>query len=462
MLGNSQILKWHNCGIIFLFPFYRKANIVSIYEFLEMRFGVGTRLLLSILFQFLRAFSTGVTVFGISLVISKCVSLPFVWCVILLAAITIVYDSIGGMKAVVASDVIQMAVLFLGVVLIGVYAIHLMGGIGGIMENADRARLVPIDFSGHGLGDGKTFAFWPMLLGGLFLYVSYYGCDQTQVQRELSSSGIDDSRRSLFMNGILRFPLVLSYCFIGVAIGAFAIKNPQFLELLPLKADGTREVNLAVPTFVIEYLPHGIIGLIMVALFAAAMSSLDSTINSLSAMTVRDVERFTKKPISDKTKLLWSKGTTVFWGVVCTLFSFKVGDIAPSIIESVNKIGSLINGPVLATFLLAILTRRATGHGAVTGILVGVLVNRYFWVNVPSVSWLWWNVIGCVITFGIGYAVSLAFSPPVKKQLDGLTFTADAAKNALAIDRWKSRYIILGAYFVIILIVLILIKGLAL
>jgi len=136
--------------------------------------------------------------------------LSFELSVIMLAVITIVYDSIGGIKAVIASDVIQMAVLFSGVLIIGYYAVDMMGGFGAVFEFADKSRLTTVDFGHFGLGDGKTFSFWPMLFGGLFLYVSYYGCDQTQVQRELSSSGIDDSRKSLFMNGLLRFPLVLT------------------------------------------------------------------------------------------------------------------------------------------------------------------------------------------------------------------------------------------------------------
>ena len=125
-----------------------------------------------------------------------------------------------------------------------------------------------------------------MLLGGLFLYVSYYGTDQTQVQRELSSKNIDDTNRSLMLNGMMRFPLVLTYCFLGVCIGAYIVKNPEFLGLLD-DGEGGVNYNLAVPKFVTEVLPHGIIGMVIVALFSAAMSSLDSTINSLSAATIK-------------------------------------------------------------------------------------------------------------------------------------------------------------------------------
>lgn len=450
-------------AMIFLFPFYRKAKVVSIYEYLELRFGPGSRTVLSILFQFLRAFSTGVTVYGISLVIHKCMGLPLAASIILLAVITVIYDSIGGIKAVVASDVIQMVVLVFGVFLIGYFAVDMMGGFGEVFRYADKSRLSTVDFSHHGLGDGSTFAFWPMLLGGFFLYVSYYGCDQTQVQRELSSTSIDDSRRSLFMNGILRFPLVLLYCFTGVAIGAYAIKHPEFLSLLPFKSGGVREFNLAAPAFVLEFLPHGAIGLIMVALFAAAMSSLDSTINSLSAMTERDIlEPFFPRMKSEKARLWRSKIATVFWGAVCTVFAFFVSDVSDSIIESINKIGSLINGPILATFLLAILTKRATGEGVVTGIICGFAVNLLLWKFSPGISWLWWNVIGCGITFVLGYAISLFFPKPSSEKIEGLTFSGDDRAVAIGERQWRKYYYMLVGYSVCILGILVMIGNTAL
>ena len=362
--------------MIFLMPFYRKAGVISIYEYLELRFGVGTRTVLSLLFQFLRAFSTGITVYGISLVISISLNISLWSCVFLVFVITIIYDSIGGMKGVIISDVIQMFVLVIGISVIGYYAVSAVGGFSEVLAHISPERLKILDFSHHGLGDGRKFAFWPMLIGGFFLYVSYYGCDQTQVQRELSSKSIDDSRRSLFMNGILRFPLVLLYCFVGVAISAFAVKYPEFMELMPV-TDGVVNNNMVVPVFVFEYLPHGMIGLIVVALFSAAMSSLDSTINSLSAITMKDlIEKFTNIAKNDRSQLIWSKITTVFWGVVCTgcVYFVQVGE---SVISQINKIGSLINGPIMATFMLAIFTKRATDFGTVVGIILGFGVNLY-------------------------------------------------------------------------------------
>ncbi len=455
--------------MVFLLPFYRRLNLISIYEYLEKRFGVGTRTLLSVLFQFLRAFATGVTVFGISLVLENIAGIPFVWAVLILGIVTIIYDMLGGMEAVVWSDVIQMGVLYAGMLMCVVYSLDAVGGVGAALElfpqlgdvlpreAGEPSKFVgmqTIDFSSHGLGDGQTFAFWPMLFGGLFLYVSYYGCDQTQVQRELSSKDLDDTNLSLMLNGFVRFPLVLTYCFMGVCIGAYIVKQPDFLQLLET-GDGL-DYNLAVPKFVLTNLPHGVIGLVIVALFSAAMSSLDSTINSLSATTSKDIyERFfvpEDQPMSPEKQLAMSRVFTVFWGVVCVGFSFVVGGISDSIIESVNKIGSLANGPILALFLLGILTRSANGVGAVSGLIAGFLGNVLLWVYAPQVSWLWWNVIGCVVAFGVGYVVS-AMSKPHGKDLTGLVYERGIADTFDYKHNWPRNYALLAAWSVVMVVI---------
>ncbi len=451
--------------MMFLVPFYKQAGVISIYEYLELRFGPITRLSLSLLFQFIVAFGTGVTVYGISIVLQVCLGMPFWMAVVLLGVVTIIYDALGGMKSVVFSDVLQMGILVFAIGIAAYYAVNLSGGMHQVLANFDPQRLKPLDFSGNGLGDGATFSFWPMLVGGLFLYVSYYGCNQTQVQRQLSTKDIDDTNMALFMNGISRFPVVLGYCFLGVVIGAFAAIHTGFLSTLPTRevlvngvSQSAPNFNAAVPIFVLTYLPHGVIGIIIIGLFAAAMSSLDSTLNSLSAVTVRDVfDRYllAGSTRSSKIKLWLSKGTTVFWGIVCVGFSFFVGGISDSIIVSINKIGSLANGPILATFLLAILTKRANDKGAFIGIIAGFVVNLFLWLFAPGVSWLWWNAIGCAITFGGGYLASYAFAAPNVAEIRHLIWRRGIGKELFRLRRnWKVYYALLAAYFVVILVIL--------
>ena len=457
--------------MVFLLPFYRKLRLVSIYEYLELRFGVGTRTLLSVVFQFLRAFATGVTVYGIAIVLQEIVGIPFIWAVLILGVVTIIYDMLGGMEAVVYSDVIQMGVLYLGILLCVVYSVQAVGGLaqvmelfpqtGGVLATATSqansfAGFTTVDFAGHGLGDGKTFAFWPMLLGGLFLYVSYYGCDQTQVQRELSSKSLDETNMSLMLNGFSRFPLVLTYCFMGVCIGAYLVAHPEFIQTLHV--NGKWEYNLAVPKFVLVKLPHGVIGLVIVALFSAAMSSLDSTINSLSATTMKDIyEKFFVPggKVAPEKQLAASRVLTVFWGVICVVFSFFVADISTSVLESVNKIGSLANGPILALFLMGILTRKVNGAGAVAGLLSGFGGNVALWVLAKKVSWLWWNLIGFGVAFGVGYAVSLATRTEAdgRRDLSGLIFRPGMANEFDYAHNWPRYYVVMAGYAAVMVLV---------
>jgi len=443
--------------ILLLMPFFRRLELISVYEYLERRFGVGTRTLLSLLFQFLRAFATGVTVYGISLVVQQITGLSFAVCALFLCAVTVVYDFFGGMKAVVYSDVIQMIILYTGIVLCAVYGVMLCGGVGEVFRLFPADKMQTLVFSRTGLGDytGTGFSFWPMLCGGLFLYMSYYGCDQTQVQRALSARNLDEANSTLMINGFLRFPLVLSYCLVGVVIGAYLVKEPGFLDGLRT-ASGEINYNLALPAFVLDKFPHGLIGVVIVALFAAAMSSLDSTINSLSAVTMRDLyERFLERRESRPGfKLLLSRLTTLFWGVVCTISAFFVGDISQSVIESINKIGSLLYGPILAVFLLGILTRRANGVGTFWGLALGFLSNAALWRWAPSVNWMWWNVSGCLVTFGVGYAVSLAAGRgKTLEELEGLVRPRHAAEFFAYRVNWRKNCLLLGAYTLFIIAV---------
>jgi SSS family solute:Na+ symporter len=444
--------------MLFLLPFFRKQHVVSVYEYLEKRFGPGSRTLLSLLFQFLRAFSTGVTVYGISIVIQQLLHIPFWLAVLILGFITVIYDFLGGIRAVVYSDVIQMLILYTGIAVCLFFAVNLVGGWSEVWAAFPANKTRTLDFSGFGFTKGDDFTFFPMLIGGFFLYLSYYGCDQTQVQRELSTRNVDDTNMSLFLNGILRFPLVITYCLVGVVIGAYITKNPGFIGLITDPGSGQPNFNLAVPVFCVQFLPHGVIGLIIVSLFAAAMSSLDSTINSLSALTMRDVIQrfFIRGSISRKTSIVWSRLTTVFWGAACVIFSFFVGNVSTSIIESINKIGSLINGPILATFLLATLTRRSNDRGVMVGIITGFTTNLLTWIFLPGISWLWWNVNGCVITFAVGYMTSLFFKGQRQPEnIEELIFKRNIRKQFNYKRNWPRYQLILGIYFFFMLLFLL-------
>lgn len=432
-----------------LLPTFRSLRLISLYEFCERRFGITTRLVLSVIFQFVRAFATGVTVYGIGLVLTVCLDVDFTTAVLLLAVVTIAYDVLGGMRAVILSDVIQLAVLGCAIALAIALALDDLGGWRAMLDAVPAERLTALDLAHTGWGDGETYAFWPMLFGGLFLYVSYYGCDQSQAQRLLASRSVADTNTALFYNGLLRFPLVLAYCVLGLCIAALASVDPEFVSRLPTREDGNPEYNLAVVQFVFERFPAGLVGLVMVGLFAAAMSSLDSVLNALSATTMEDVvRRFARREFSARTEFALARALTFTWGVACVALAFVVGDIADSVLIAINKIGSLVNGPLLAVFGLGVLTRHVGERAVLSGLAAGIAADAACWLLREDISWLWWNVIGCVVTV----VVALALSLPAGRRAGEETRAAPFSDAGLA-RRWWPSYAVLLLWAVVIAIV---------
>ena len=448
--------------ILFAMPLFRHLQLVSVYAYLERRFDLPTRLTLSGLFLFVRAFATAVTVYSIALVIDLITGVGFIASVLLLGVFTVVYDVMGGIRGVIYSDVLQLLILAAMLVLVLIFLVDASGGFTQMWLSFDADRKTTLDFASHGFGDGQTFAFWPMLIGGLFLYVSYYGCDQSQVQRQLSTRDIDTTNNALLINGLLRFPLVLLYCLVGVGIAVYAARNPQFIAALPDSGSGP-EYNLAVPLYMINALPVGLVGLSLVALFAAAMSSLDSVLNSLSATTMEDfVRRFQRGNWSAHKELILSRVITAIWGGITLIMAFYVGDIAPTVLEAINKIGSLANGPILAVFVLGFLTHRVNGPQVIAGLLAGMVANGACWLFLPEISWLWWNVIGFAVTVLVALIGTLVRMPAV----DGLAAPSSTDLYEIAIRHhlreeayvnWYHRSLWLLGWFAVLLGLLVLI-----
>lgn len=391
--------------IVFVMPAFRQLRLVSVYAYLERRFDLKTRLIVSGLFLFVRAFATAVTVYSIAIVIDMITGVGFFYGVILLGVFTLIYDVLGGMRGVIYSDVIQMIILVTVLAILLGLLVNDAGGLAGMLEQLPAERRQTINLAQFGFHEDETFAFWPMLIGGFFLYIAYYGCDQSQAQRLLSTNSTRATNQALLINGLLRFPLVTLYCLLGAALAVYAIQHPQFLHGLPLRSGGMPEYNLAVPLYMLQTLPTGLVGLAIVALFAAAMSSLDSVINSLSATTMEDfIYRFSSQKWSPQKELLWSRLITVLWGVFTLALSFHVENIAPTVLEAINKIGSLANGPVLAVFALGLFTQRVGGSYAVGGLCIGLIVNAVLWAGFPQLSWLWWNAVGFFVAYAVGLA----------------------------------------------------------
>ncbi len=422
-------------------PALYRAGIVSIYDYLEQRFGRSTRILISLSFQIVRSFATGIMVYAVGLILEAVLGIPLWQSIVAVGVITLVYSTSGGMKAVVYGDAIQMLLIFGGLLVVAWYAMADIGGFASFWQQVDPERLTAVDFDSFGFS-GDEFGFIPMLFGGFVLYASYYGCDQTQAQRILSAKDVNDARTLLFANGILRFPLVLLYCFVGLIVGVAITSDPSLVAKIP--AD---KPDYMMPIFIIEKLPHGIIGLLLVAILSAAMSSLSSAVNSLAAVTLEDLASLGVKPGDKGRELIWARGVSIFWGIVILIMSIYAGSIAPTVIEAINKVGSALYGPILGIFLLGMLGRSVTGPGASTGLIVGVALNLYLWKAQPQIFWMWWNFIGLVVTASTAVLVS-AFS----KGIEDAVPEADHGATLATVVRSRYAIALVAIFFLIVVI----------
>jgi SSS family transporter len=412
-------------------PVLRGLELVSVYEYLERRFDRPTRLVLSAVFQLSRGLAAGVAVYAAAVVVQVCTGLPLGWCIVGVGGMTVLYDTMGGMRAVVWTDVLQMGVLLLGIVVCGVYAWQLAGGGAAILASLAPERLVAVELA-HGLGDGAKAPLWGFVVGGVVLYVAYYGVDQGQAQRSLAARSVGAAQQALWMNGLARFPLTLMYCGLGLAIGAVYAGSESLRQAVP-----AARLDYLVPRFIELYLPAGVRGLLVAAILAAAMSSLDSLLNSLSAATLRDfVEPRLGADASAARRLRASRLVTAGWGLLIVAFGLAVGDLASSVVEGINRIGALFYGPLLAAFGCGILDRRARGPAVLAGVAAGLGLNALLaWGLGPQIFWMWWNLSGLLAAGLVTTIGSRLLAPPRPEQLQGTTLSLSALRATWAAQR---------------------------
>ena len=413
--------------MIAIVPTLYKSGVVSVYEYLENRFDASSRLLISIVFQISRSVAAGVMIYTMALILQSAFNIDFWISIIIIGLITMIYSFQGGMKAVIWGDVIQMIILFIGIIICLIYGLNELGGIDNFIKNIDVNRINAVDFQKFGFNNSDKndeFGFWPMVIGGFFLYASYYGTDQTQSQRLLSAKDMGTIKKLLFANALFRFPITLIYCIMGLVLGTLFYQDVIFQETINtvyqsnISSIEGKKADLMVPVFIVSYLPNGVIGILIVAIMSAAMSSLSSAINSLSAVTMEDfVKRFNPK-ITNENYIKKSRIFSIIWGLACLFFALLTGNIEGTIIEVINKIGSVFYGPILGAFILAIMTKNTHALGANIGILLGVTFNIYLWLFVPSIFWFWWNAIGCFITLFFGIIISKIVTRKINEAKD--------------------------------------------
>jgi SSS family transporter len=378
-----------------LLPHYFRGDLYTAYELIERRFGRGLRSLTAGLFLLTRAAAEGVRVYAVSIVVAIALGTGEVASIAIITALTVVYTFEGGLAAVIWTDVVQ-TVIYVGGTLVGLVTIlHLVpGGWGAIHSAAATAgKLQVFDFSTSPLIE---YTFWSGLIGGAFLTTASHGTDQLIVQRLLAARGQKQSVIALLSSGVavlFQFALFLS---VGIMLWAY--------YRVPSATFGTPD--RIYPTFIVTRLPHGISGLLIAAILAAAMSNLSAALNSLSSSAIIDFYARLRPQADEKIKMRLSRLATLAWAAV--LFGLAVIALhkAGRVVIVGLQIASVAYGALLGVFLLGVLTRRANQRGAMLGMAFGFAMDLYLWLG-TRVPWTWWVMIGAAITFVVGWSVSV-------------------------------------------------------
>ena len=419
-MGNMAIVAVAPFVIYLFLPFYRRLNVTTAYEYLEKRFNLPTRLVGSVMFMLFQFGRIGVVLFLPSIALSVVTGINIHVCIIVMGVLSLFYTVLGGMEAVVWTDVLQVVVLLGGaIVSLVLMPLGTPGGWNGmidIAESADQFRLLDLHI------DLTTATFLVMFFGGFGANIISYGTDQNVIQRYLTTSSEDNAARSIWTNALLSIPATVLFFAIGSALYAFYSSNPQAL-------DPALQTNDAIfPHFIVTQLPVGVAGALVAAVFAAAMSSLDSSMNSVSAAFTTDFyHRFRTEP-SERSCLIVARAVTVTIGVAGTLFALAMAqwDIKSLWDQFVLYLG-MFGGGLGGLFLLAIFTRRTHGMAALAGLVGSGIIVFAVRQTYPLHDWFY-PVVGIASCFGIGYLLSLLI--PIKgKSTEGLTIYSVAERN---------------------------------
>lgn len=377
-----------------LLPHYFRGDLYTAYELIERRFGKRLRTVTASLFLLTRAAAEGVRVYAVSIVVAIALGTGEIGSIAIITALTLIYTFEGGLAAVIWTDVVQ-TVIYVGGTLVGVFTIlHLVpGGWPAIHALASHAgKLQVFDFNPD---FWKPYTFWAGLIGGAFFNTASHGTDQLIVQRLLAARNQRQSVSALLASGIAIFFLITLFLIAGVMLWAY--------YQLPSATFG--KADYIYPKFIVTRLPHGISGLLIAAILAAAMSNLSAALNSLSSSSMMDFYVRLRPNTDDRTRFRLSRISTLVWALVlfglAVLSLHKVGRV----VEVGLAIASVAYGALLGVFLLGVLTRRANQTGAMIGMFFGLTTELYLLGT--RVPWTWYVAIGTLVTFGIGYAGSL-------------------------------------------------------
>lgn len=474
-------------------PIYHRLKVFTAYEYLEGRFDLKTRALTAGLFLLLRGLSAGLSIYAPSLIFSVVLGWDINNVIFAIGGLVTLYTAIGGTKAVEHTHFQQALIITCGMVVAFLTILYLLprdvSFTDAVYVAGKMGRLNAIDFS---FDLKNRYNFWSGLIGGFFVALSYFGTDQSQVQRYLTGKSIAQSRLGLLFNGMVKVPMQFFILFLGAMVFVFYQFTPAPVFFNPAEADklransssaaqfqtleaahaeavaarrdevqrlveaartgdnarleeaerrldaaqaravavrgevvklisatdksaNTSDTNYVFLNFVIHYMPAGIVGLVIAAIFFASMSSSASELNALASTTAIDIyRRLVKRDASDRHYVVFSKLATLLWGCFAVMFARSAGNLG-SLVEAVNILGSLFYGTILGIFLLAFYFKRVGATPTFIAAIIGEAA--VLWCHFKysgTVSFLWYNVIGCLVV--IASALLLSMFRQTKKQ----------------------------------------------
>jgi SSS family solute:Na+ symporter len=380
-----------------LIPAYFKGEMYTAYELMQRRFGPKAKHATASMFLLTRAMADGVRMFAVAIVIGLVLGWGDTWSIVVIFVLTLIYTFEGGLTAVIWTDVIQ---LFIYLACTGIAVFVILGlipnGWEGVIATAG-SKFTMWDFS---LDFTLPYTFWGGLIGGTFLNVASHGVDQLIVQRLLAAKNERDSKIALLSSGVIIFLQFALFLLVGIMLFSYFSYHPGQTPA----ADRDR----IFPAFILTYLPHGIRGIMVAAILAAAMSTLSGSLNSLASTTVVDFIRpFLRKEFSSRDQLRVSRWITVFWGIILVIPAILSRGVK-SVLEVGLTISSITYGSMLGVFLLGLLTKRANERGSIWGMAAGLVSMLSIWYFSP-IAFTWYVLIGAVITFATGYLASYCF-----------------------------------------------------
>jgi len=409
-LFNMSIFLVAPLIILLFIPFYRKLDVTSAYEYLEKRFSLIIRLLGSISFILFQIGRMGVILLLPSLALNVVTGMDVYLCIVLMGIISLGYTLMGGIEAVIWTDVIQVVILLAG----ALAALFLM--VGAIDGGFSSVYRIAVDNHKFNILDLRLTlqepTVWVMLIGGLFTNLTMYGTDQTMVQRYLTTKSEKRARHSVWTNAWLSIPATILFFSIGTSLFVFYQQYPE------LNNSALANIDSIFPWYIASQLPNGLSGLLIAGIFAAAMSSLSSSMNSAATAYSTDIHfRFGwGKKISE---LRTARNATLIIGLAGTLFAlFMATREVHSLWDEFNKILGLIIGSLGGLFLLGMITRRGNTSGAIIGIVTSMIVQVIVSHN-GYVHLLLYSSTGFISCFIVGWIASLFFKQD--KSIGGLT-----------------------------------------